>query len=202
MIRAAQLLLMLSAAGLWVASRLSWVSVTSSDGLGPERTSTLTGAAWSTALLPLAVLLLAAALAALAVRGWLLRAVAILVAVSCLALGYLGVSLLVLPDIGPRGAELAGVPVADLVASGRQPAGAVVTLLAAAFALAAAVLLMRAAVSAAHRTAKYAAAGQVIDSGSVGLSERGMWDALDDGRDPTDHGADAPRAAGSDTEGR
>ena len=66
MIRIAQLLLLASALALWVASRLPWVSVGSADGLGPAKTVTLNGATWSTALLPLAVLLLAAALAGLA----------------------------------------------------------------------------------------------------------------------------------------
>jgi uncharacterized membrane protein (TIGR02234 family) len=200
-IRAAQLLLLLSAAGLWVASRLPWVSVTSFDGLGLPKTSTLNGAAWSTALLPMAVLLLAAALATLAVRGWLLRVVALLVAVVCLAMGYLGMTLIVMHDIGPRGAEVAGVQVATLVASSRQIAGAVVTLIAAVAALAAAVLMMRAAVSAA-RPAKYATSGSAVGSGAEELSERGLWDALDEGRDPTHEVTADPRAAGSETEGR
>lgn len=184
MIRVAQLLLLLSAAALWVASRLPWVSVTSFDGLGPPKTTTLNGATWSTALLPLAVLLVAAALAGLAVRGWLLRAVALLVALVCFALGYLGTTLITMRDIGPRGADLAGVPVAMLVGSGRQLPGAILTLVATAVALAAAVLMMRAAVSATSAPAKYAAPG-VGTSGSEVLSERGIWDALDEGRDPT-----------------
>ena len=111
MIRAAQLLLLLAAAGLWAASRQSWVSVQSFDGLGQPRTVTVDGAAWSTALMPMALLLAAAALAALAVRGWLLRVVSVLVAVASLALGYLGIGLIVMPDIGPRAATLADVPV-------------------------------------------------------------------------------------------
>ena len=45
-----------------------------------RRPTTLSGATWSTALLPLALLLLAAAVAALAVRGWPLRVLAVLVA--------------------------------------------------------------------------------------------------------------------------
>ena len=191
MIRVAQLLLLLSAAALWVASRLPWVSVTSFDGLGLPKTSTLNGAAWSTALLPLAVLMLAAALAGLAVRGWLLRVVALLVAVGCLAVGYLGMSLIVMPDIGPRGAAVAGVPVATLVASDRQLTGAIVTLIAAVTALVAAVLLMRAGVHNSPAASRYAAGGAAADTGADALSERGLWDALDDGRDPT-----------RDTEGR
>ena len=185
MIRVAQLLLVISALTLWVASRLSWVSVGSFDGLGPTKTVNLNGAAWSTALLPFAVLLVAAALAGLAVRGWLLRAMAILLALVSFALGYLGVTLLVMPDVGPRGAELAGVDVATLVYSERHLTGAVLTLVAAGGVLLAAVLLMRSAVSGDHRSAKYAGPGST-PAGIGGDSERGMWDALDEGRDPTD----------------
>ena len=73
----------LAALGLWVASRLTWVvSPDSFDGLGQPKTTTLDGGAWSTALLPLALLLLAAAVAGLAVRGWPLRLLALLVAAA------------------------------------------------------------------------------------------------------------------------
>ncbi len=185
MIRLAQLLLLASAAALWVASRLPWVSVTTFDGLGQPKTSTLNGAAWSPPLLPMAVLLLAAALAGLAARGWLLRVVALLLGVVSVALGYLGVGLIVLPDVGPRGADLADVQVADLVDSDRQLSGAVVTLMVAVAVLVAAVLLMRAAVTQTAQTAKYAAPGTTADPGPDGLSERGMWEALDQGLDPT-----------------
>lgn len=184
MIRVAQLLLLASAVALWIASRLPWVSVGSADGLGPPKTTTLNGAAWSTALLPLAVLLVAAALAGLAVRGAMMRVVAILLAVVSFALGYLGITLITMPDVGPRGAALAGVDVATLVSSERHLTGAVVTMAAAAAVLAAAVLLMRSAVSAAH-AAKYAAPGASSPSGAGAVSERGMWDALDGGEDPT-----------------
>jgi len=212
-IRLAQLLLVVSALGLWVASRLPWVSVGSADGLGQPKTMTLNGAAWSNALLPFAVLLLAAALAGLAVRGLLLRVVAALVALVCLLLGYLGVSLMVMPDVGPRGAELAGVPVMNLVASQRYIAGAVVTLVAAAGALVAATMMMRAAVTETRQVAKYAgSAGLRDDDGATNMSARGMWDALDEGLDPTDRdtgaaivaesGTPAAPAADSGTEGR
>lgn len=195
MIRIAQILLVISAAAIWAASRLPWVSVRSFDGLSPERDSVLDGAAWSTALLPIAVLFLAAALAALAVRGWALRIVAVLVAAGCLGLGYLGVSLMVMPDVGPRGAGLAGVPIASLVASERHLAGATLTAVAAVVALLAAVLLMRSAVVGAHRSTGS------VDREGPGQSERGMWDALDEGRDPT-VGEALPESAEPDTEGR
>ena len=76
MIRTGQLMLVLAAVGLWVAARLTWVTVTSADGLGQPKTTTLSGGTWSTVLIPLAVLLLAAAIAGLAVHGWGLRVVA------------------------------------------------------------------------------------------------------------------------------
>lgn len=186
MIRVAQLLLILSAAALWVAARLPWVSVQSFDELGPPRTADVSGAEWSSALLPLAVTLLAAALAGLAVRGRLLRMLSILVAAACLVLGYLGVSLIVMPDVGPRGAALAGVPVFTLVGSQRHVAGAILTVIAGVCALLAAVLLMRGAATA-HGRVKYALpeTGETT-VGAGGTSERGMWDALDAGHDPTE----------------
>jgi len=191
MIRIAQVLLMISAAGLWAASRMTWVEVQTFDGLGPPRMAAVSGGQWSNALLPFAVLFLAAAVAGLAVRGRLLRGLAILVALVTLALGYLGVSLMVTPDIGARGAELAGVSVISLVGSDRHYGGAVITLVAAVLALLAAVLLMRSAGSAGQASAKYTtpaarrATGSDGDA-STGISERGMWDALDEGHDPTD----------------
>jgi uncharacterized membrane protein (TIGR02234 family) len=198
MIRIAQLLLVVAAVGLWVASRLPWVVVRAFDDLGQPRTATVSGAAWSTALIPLAVLLLAAAVAALAVRGWLLRVLALLVAAVSAGAGYLAISLWVIRDVSVRGADLAQVPVTSLVGSQRHAAGAAVTLAAAAVTLVAAVLLMRGAVKGTSGAARYAspaerrAAAARGDSGGT-MSERMMWDAIDEGRDPT---------RGSDTEGR
>ncbi|MGI9164271.1 MAG: TIGR02234 family membrane protein [Mycobacterium sp.] len=184
MIRIAQLLLVIAAGGLWAASRMRWVSVRSADGLGQPKAIDLVGATWSNALLPLALLLLAAAVAGLSVRGVWLRLVALLVAASCLVLGYLGVSLFVMPDVGPRGAALAGVPIATLVESQRYPAGAAITLGSAFCALVAAVLLMRTSAGTVHPSAGSDPVGSGSDT--PGVSERGMWDALDEGRDPTD----------------
>jgi uncharacterized membrane protein (TIGR02234 family) len=137
--------------------------------------------------LPLAVRLLAAALAALAVRGWAMRPLAILLAAASFALGYLGITLITMPDVGPRGAALAGVEVVNLVSSERHLAGAVITLVSAGAVLAAAVLLMRSAATALGGKAvdKYSAPGAPRPAGSEQLSERGMWDALDEGEDPT-----------------
>lgn len=193
MTRIAQLLLVLSALGLWVASRMPWVDVTSSDGLGRPKTTTLNGAAWSTALVPLALVALAAAVAALAVRGWVLRIVAALVAVATVGMGYLGIGLWVIRDVAVRAAELAQVPVHALTHAQRHHGGAALTLVAAVCALAGAVLLLRSATRMGPGTAssgKYlapAAKRQAArqDVHEDGMSERMIWDALDEGRDPT-----------------
>ena len=205
-IRIAQVLLVLAAAGLWAASRLTWVELRTFDGLGPPKLITLSGAAWSAALLPLALLLLATAVAALAVRGWALRMLAVLVAVASLATGYLAISLLVIPDVAPRGAELARVPVLELVGSQRHYPGPVITLATAACTLVGAVLLMRAATSARGTATKYVtpAARRSLARRDEGvMSERMIWDALDEGRDPTESSPpnDNPPAE-PDTEGR
>ena len=152
--RIAQLLLVVAAAALWAASRLPWVVIRSFDGLGPPTQVTLSGATWSTALLPLAVLMLATAVAALAVRGWPLRALAGLLAVASFAVGYLGVSLWTLPDVAVRGADLAHVSLVSLVGSERRYWGAGVAVAAAVCTLIAAALLMRSASAAGSDSAR------------------------------------------------
>src|ERR1700758_2373706 len=203
----AQLLLVIAAVALWVTSRLPWVVIRSFDGLGPPKEVTLSGASWSTALLPLALLLLAAAVAALAVRGWPLRVMAGLLAAASLAVGYLGISLWVVPDVALRGAGLAHVSVLSLVGSERRYWGAGIAVAASVSTLIAAVLLLR---SARESATKYAAPAarrsNALRQDANGampeapekpeMSERMIWDALDEGRDPTDR----PRE--SDSEGR
>jgi uncharacterized membrane protein (TIGR02234 family) len=185
-IRLAQLLLLLSAGALWGASRMVWVDVASFDGLGQPKTTALNGASWSTALVPLAVLLLAAAVAALAVRGWLLRLLAVLVAAASAGMGYLAISLWVIRDVAVRAAHLANVPVADLTGTQRNHGGAIVTLAAAVVTLASAVLLVRSAARAKPEAARYARRSAMAPEEAAVPSERAIWDALDEGRDPTD----------------
>jgi len=197
MTRVGQLSLVLAAGLLWGASRMTWVVVSSFNGLGQPKTATLTGAAWSTALVPLALLLLAAALVSIVGATWQLRLLAVIVAAVSAVTAYLAISLWVMPDIAVRAAGLADVPVADLVGTQRQYWGACMTLLAAVLALASAVVFIRARGRDRSRVDKYQLparrreAAQQQDSGSD-MSERMIWDALDAGRDPT----------GADTEGR
>lgn len=186
MIRAAQLLLVLAAAGLWGASRLTWVTISSFDGLGQPKTADLSGATWSTALVPLALLVLAAAVAALAVRGWPLRVLALLVAAASAGMGYLAISLWVVVDVAVRAARLADVPVADLIDTQRSYVGAVITLVAAALSLFGAVLLVRSAARGRAEATRYTRKPAVeTDTPAAAMSERMIWDALDEGSDPT-----------------
>jgi uncharacterized membrane protein (TIGR02234 family) len=205
-IRIAQLLLVASAIGVWAASRLTWVDLRTFDGLSPPKLTTLSGAAWSSALLPLALVLLAAAVAALAVRGWALRVLAVLVALASLAAGYLAVSTLEIPDVAVRAAELARVPLVELVGSKRYYPGPVITLATAVCTLIGSVLLMRAATSDRGTASKYltpAARRSAATRVDGPMSERMIWDELDEGRDPTESSPpnDNPPPE-PDTEGR
>jgi uncharacterized membrane protein (TIGR02234 family) len=185
-IRLAQLLLLVSAGALWGASRMVWVDVASFDGLGQPKTVALNGASWSTALVPLAVLLLAAAVAALAVRGWPLRLFAVLVAATSAVMAYLAIGLWVIRDVAPRAAHLADVPITNLVGTQRHYGGAVVTLVAALVTLLGAVLLVRSAVKAKGEATRYERRSGASAKEAGVPSERAIWDALDEGRDPTD----------------
>jgi uncharacterized membrane protein (TIGR02234 family) len=206
-IRTAQALLVVAAAGLWAASRLTWVDLRTFDGLGPPKLVMLPGAEWSSGLVPLALLLLATAVAALAVRGWPLRMLALLVAVASLAIGYLAISLWVIPDVAVRGADIAHVPVLTLMGSQRHYPGPAITLATAVCTLVAAVLLMRAAASAPGTVTKYltpAARRALSQPDEKTMSERMIWDALDEGRDPTDQPQEPDRETrhDPDSEGR
>jgi uncharacterized membrane protein (TIGR02234 family) len=179
MMRIGQLSLLLAAGALWLASRMTWVTVTSFNGLGQPQMVTLTGGKWSTALVPLALMLLAAVLKSTVGPRWQQRLLAVVLGGMSAVMAYLAISQWVIPDLAVRAAGLADVPVADLVSTQRHDWGAVVTLIAAVLTLAAAVLFMRAPVKDATDNAKYeAAAGD-------DMSERMIWDALDEGRDPT-----------------
>jgi uncharacterized membrane protein (TIGR02234 family) len=186
-----QLLLLLAAGALWVASRMTWVEVSSFDGLGQPETATLNGGAWSTALVPLAVIQLAAVLKSTVGPRWQLRLLALIAGGLSAVMAYLAISLWVVPDVAVRAADLAEVPVADLLGTERHFWGAVVTLVAAVLTLAGSVLLMRAPVKVASDDAKYEAparrreAARRRASAGDDMSERMMWDALDEGRDPT-----------------
>jgi uncharacterized membrane protein (TIGR02234 family) len=190
MTRIGQLLLLLAAGALWLASRMTWVVVSSFDGLGQPKTATLTGGSWSTALVPLALLLLAAVLKSTMGPAWQQRVLAVVLGAMCAVMAYLAISLWVVPDVAVRAAGIAGVAVADLTGTQRQYSGAVLTLVAAVLTLTAAVLFMRAPGRTASADNKYEAPARRRETArqrpaGADMSERMIWDALDEGRDPT-----------------
>ena len=185
--------MLLSAAALWGASRMVWVDVQSSDGLGQPKTTLLTGASWWSALVPLAAILLVAAVAPIAVRGWRLGLLALVVAGMSAVMAYMAIGLWVIRDVAveKRAAHLADVPVADLVGTQRHYGGAILTLVAAIAALVGAVLLMRSVAKPRPEVDRYerrrSAQSQADEADT---SERVIWDALDEGSDPTQDPAD------------
>jgi uncharacterized membrane protein (TIGR02234 family) len=185
--RFAPLLLVLSAAALWGASRMVWVDVQSSDGLGQPKTTALTGGTWWSALVPLAAILLVAAVAPIAVRGWRLRVLAVVIAGLSAVMGYLAISQWVIRDVAGRAVHLAGVPAADLVGTQRHYGGAILTLVAAVGTLVGAVLLLRSVAKPRPEVDRYERRRSAQSpQDDADASERVMWDALDEGRDPTD----------------
>lgn len=210
-------LLAVAAAALWGASRLTWVTVMSSDGLTEPRTDHLGGGVWFAALTPLALVLLAAIAAVLATRGWLRRLVGVVVALVAAVTAVPALALLTGSGAtAERAATLAELPgrahVDEVVTANGPP---VLTIVGALAAFAAGVLLARMSERTARLSGKYdnpvfrrAAAtdlvtGRAADpAGSAGanepLSERVLWDALDAGTDPTDQDpADPGTAAGT-----
>jgi uncharacterized membrane protein (TIGR02234 family) len=185
--RLAPLLLVLSATALWGASRMVWVDVQSFDGLGQPKTTALTGGSWSTALVPLAAILLVAAIAPIAVRGWRLGLLAVIVAGISAVMGYLAISLWVIRDVAVRAAHLAEVPITELTGTQRHYGGAILTLVAAVGALVGAVLLMRSVAKPRQGVDRYERRRSTPPpEEAAATSERAIWDALDEGRDPTD----------------
>ncbi|MFE7742055.1 TIGR02234 family membrane protein [Nocardia sp. NPDC057455] len=204
---AAVALLAVAAAALWASSRMTWVSVNSSDGLTQPRTDNLDGGVWFGALTPLALVLLASIAAVLATRGWLRRVVGVLIALVAAVAAVPAFALLTeAGKIAERAATLAELPARAQVETATTSAfPAVLALLGAVAAFGAGALLARMPAEAARLSGKYdnpvsrrAAATEEVtqrraqspdEASSPQLSERVLWDALDAGTDPTDEPA-------------
>ncbi|AFU00442.1 TIGR02234 family membrane protein [Nocardia brasiliensis] len=205
-------LLAFAAAALWGASRLTWVTVTSADGLTEPRTDRLNGGVWFGALTPLALVLLASVAAVLATRGWLRRVLGVLIALVAAAAAVPAFALLTSSGkIAERAATLAELPArAQVDQATTAPLPAVLALLGAVAAFVAGALLTRMPQDTARLSGKYdnpvfrraaateqvtqrrdAQAGAEPESGR--LSERVLWDALDAGTDPTEDAVTSDR---------
>ncbi|WP_232236161.1 TIGR02234 family membrane protein [Nocardia sp. BMG51109] len=150
-------LLVLAAAALWGASRMTWVTLATSDGLTQPRTHALNGGVWFGALTPLALVLVAAIAAVLATRGWLRRLVGVVVAVLAAVAAVPGFALLTGHGrTAERAATLAELPArahVDQVTTAALPP--VLSLIGALAAFAAGVLLARMPAEAARLSGKY-----------------------------------------------
>lgn len=196
-------LLVVAAGCLWACSRMTWVTVSSFDGLGEERTTDLLGSSWAAASTPLALALLAAVAASFAVKGWASRALAILIALVAIGAAVPAVESLSGDVSGEKAASVAELPTRAAVTSTQAFAlPAVVALIGSLCALAAAVVLLRKPTARKVLSSKYDApaarreevaerarsASERAEANGEGedLTERMLWDALDAGEDPTD----------------
>ncbi|MCA2211013.1 TIGR02234 family membrane protein [Nocardia rosealba] len=207
------ILLAVAAAGLWASSRMTWVTVHSADNLTEPRTDNLDGGTWFGALTPLALVLVAAIAAVFAVKGVLRQLLGVVVAVVAAVAAVPGFALTIgAGKTDERAGTLAELPGrATVTGAETHIFPAVLSVLAAACALAAGVLLTRRAETTAQLSGKYDnpvfrradASAQVNNSdGAAPLSDRVLWDALDAGTDPTDTADTADTRDDDDRPGR
>ncbi|QXQ15864.1 TIGR02234 family membrane protein [Skermania piniformis] len=189
----------LAAAGLWVASRATWVDLTSADGLGAPQAHRLSGETWFGLLTPAALVLLAAIAALFAIRGALVRVFGVVLTLAGLAVAVPAVALLAgTAAVADRAGRLAELPArAQVTAATTHTWPAVVTCLAAGCMVLAGLALLRRPAAAGGLSARYAAPGPRRDdavrrAGESAPPERVLWDALDAGTDPTDHDPTPP----------
>ncbi len=197
------LLLLVGAACLWGSSRMTWVTVSSFDGLGEERSQDLLGSSWAAASTPLALALLAAVAASFAVKGWASRALALLVALVAVGAAVPAVDSLFGDVSSVKAASVAELPTrAEVTSTQAFALPAVIALVGALCALGAAVVLLRKPTARKVLSSKYDApavrrdevaertrtASERAEANGEGedLTERMLWDALDAGEDPTD----------------
>lgn len=196
-------LLLIGAVCLWGSSRMTWVHVSSSDGLGEDRSTDLVGSTWAAASTPLALALVAAVAASFAVRGWASRVLAILVGLVAVGAAVPALEALLGDVPEDKAAELSELPGrAEVVAAQAFTLPAIIALAGAGCAFFAAVVLLRKPTGRQVLSSKYdapaarrddvarrtkSAAERAADNGEgEDLTERMLWDALDAGEDPTD----------------
>ncbi|NKY89507.1 Trp biosynthesis-associated membrane protein [Nocardia veterana] len=195
------LLLAVGAAALWGSSRLTWVTLRSSDGLTEPRTQHLNGGLWFGALTPLALVLVASIAAVFATKGWLRRLIGVVVALVAAVAAVPGLALLTRHGaIAERAAKLAELPArAHVDAATAAGFPAALSVVGAVAAFAAGVLLARMPETTARMSGKYdnpvfrraAAAEQVAELRRTGSPDSGAGSAT-----PADRAEQPPAAAG------
>nr|WP_223204754.1 TIGR02234 family membrane protein [Gordonia jinghuaiqii] len=140
----AALLMAAAAAAFWGASRMTWATISAEDGLSPQRAFEVNGADWSPWLTPLALVYLAGIAAALLVRGWALRIVALLVAAGGVLAAFPAISLVVGGADSDYAADAGSIPDRYVVIYiDTNSLAAIVVLVGTVCAVAAAVTLLR-----------------------------------------------------------
>jgi uncharacterized membrane protein (TIGR02234 family) len=193
-----------AAACLWGSSRMTWVRVSSADGLGVDRVNRLLGSTWFGALTPLALALLASIAAVLATKGGWRQLFGVVIALIGGVTAVPALALLTHSSVSnDRAKSLADLPARAHVTAlhvGTFPA--VLALVGAVLAFVAGVWLARrpatTGLSGKYRTpaARRAEATRRVSGATAAdesLSQRVLWDALDAGEDPTEPADDRPR---------
>lgn len=193
--------LVLAAAALWGASRGTWLTVDWDTPLRGRVTATATGAETEPILVPWALLALAAVAGLLATSGWGRRVVGTLVALAGVWGLLQAVTGLVAPppDAVPVATRQAGRVVGVAV----QPAWPVLAAVGAALLLAAGAATALRAADLPRLGGRYDAPGTPGGRRRPVDHDQAMWEALDEGHDPTapshSDGADGTDgAAGTD----
>lgn len=198
-------LMLLSSLALWVSSRMTWVNAAVDDDKAGAAHMTLTGSTWALETTAVALLVLAGAVAGVALRRGARRIVGIVVAVAAAGVAWRPVALLTYGADPQRTQALlegaranANAVSVDSISSWAQvteatvaAAGPALALVGAAAALLGGVLLaMQPGVDGARstkyesRAARAERLAEELDSDPD--SGRVLWDALDEGIDPTD----------------
>ncbi|CAM04937.1 tryptophan-associated transmembrane protein [Saccharopolyspora erythraea NRRL 2338] len=176
------LLMLAAAAMLWGAGALVWVGQRYRTPLGQELTAGPAGSALRPELVPLALATLAAIAAVLATGGWLRRLIGLLVLAEGGMLVWRAVDWHLggwFAYAGPK-VPPGSVPVGGFASN---PAGPLLMSAAAALLVVAGALVVSRAGRMPAMGAKYSAPGEARRESRD--PDRKLWDALDEGRDPT-----------------
>ena len=203
--RAALLLVILSAMGLWIAGRLKFVTANVSDDKAGDSVKTLVGSVWDPAMVPLALAMIAAVILTLAVQPVVRRILGAVVALLAAVASFRSVMLLT-SDVDLARAksiltsgsatQRATKPVqisdwAQVTDAHVHTMPVLLALVAAALGVIGGVLLMMQPGKASKGHSRYETpenrrAGAQEDLAENPDNPRALWDVMDTGVDPTD----------------
>lgn len=203
--RAALLLVILSAMGLWIAGRLKFVTANVSDDKAGDSVKTLVGSVWDPAMVPLALAMIAAVILTLAVQPVVRRILGAVVALLAAVASFRSVMLLT-SDVDLARAksiltsgsatQRATKPVqisdwAQVTDAHVHTMPVLLALVAAALGVIGGVLLMMQPGEASKGHSRYETPENRRSGAQEDLAEnpdnpRALWDVMDTGVDPTD----------------